>query len=180
MLLKKQTVWLLTMLSLVVVLSVYYVTSPETKTADLAAVDKGKKTSESASASNKKDMDVVTDAAGDEVFEALRLDEQDKRSELRQQLTEMVASPDLTAEEKNKAYEQMQQLTELETKEKVLESLIQSMGYKDALVRADGEKVLITVKANEQSKKAANQIIQKVGDEIGEMQKVSVTFEPEK
>ena len=29
MLLKKQTVWLLTMLSLVVVLSVYYITSPE-------------------------------------------------------------------------------------------------------------------------------------------------------
>ena len=29
MLLKKQTVWLLTMLSLVVVLSVYYLTSPE-------------------------------------------------------------------------------------------------------------------------------------------------------
>ena len=33
MLLKKQTVWLLTMLSLVVVLSVYYITSPE-QTAD--------------------------------------------------------------------------------------------------------------------------------------------------
>ena len=39
MLLKKQTVWLLTMLSLVVVLSVYYVTS-EPKTSDLTAMDK--------------------------------------------------------------------------------------------------------------------------------------------
>ncbi len=39
MLLKKQTVWLLTMLSLVVVLSVYYITSPEQKSNDLAAVE---------------------------------------------------------------------------------------------------------------------------------------------
>ena len=38
MLLKKQTVWLLTMLSLVVVLSVYYITSPEQKSNDMAAV----------------------------------------------------------------------------------------------------------------------------------------------
>ena len=39
MLLKKQTVWLLTMLSLVVVLSVYYITSPEQQQNVLAAVD---------------------------------------------------------------------------------------------------------------------------------------------
>ena len=39
MLLKKQTVWLLTMLSLVVVLSVYYITSPEQQQNELAAVD---------------------------------------------------------------------------------------------------------------------------------------------
>ena len=39
MLLKKQTVWLLTMLSLVVVLSVYYITSPEQQQNELALVD---------------------------------------------------------------------------------------------------------------------------------------------
>lgn len=39
MLLKKQTVWLLTMLSLVVVLSVYYITSPEQTKNELASVE---------------------------------------------------------------------------------------------------------------------------------------------
>jgi len=37
--LKKQTVWLLTMLSLMVVLSVYYMTSPNSE--DLAYIDNG-------------------------------------------------------------------------------------------------------------------------------------------
>ena len=43
MLLKKQTVWLLTMLSLVVVLSVYYITSPEQKSNELATVKQEEK-----------------------------------------------------------------------------------------------------------------------------------------
>ena len=42
MLLKKQTVWLLTMLSLVVVLSVYYITSPEQQQNELAAIEETK------------------------------------------------------------------------------------------------------------------------------------------
>ncbi len=43
MLLKKQTVWLLTMLSLVVVLSVYYITSPEQQTTNMANVEEKSK-----------------------------------------------------------------------------------------------------------------------------------------
>ena len=46
MLLKKQTVWLLTMLSLVVVLSVYYITSPEQQQNELAVVDEKQEQSE--------------------------------------------------------------------------------------------------------------------------------------
>ena len=43
MLLKKQTVWLLTMLSLVVVLSVYYLTAPEENAADMTATEQMEK-----------------------------------------------------------------------------------------------------------------------------------------
>ena len=43
MLLKKQTVWLLTMLSLVVVLSVYYITSPESRVNEFAATEDNNK-----------------------------------------------------------------------------------------------------------------------------------------
>ena len=43
MLLKKQTVWLLTMLSLVIVLSVYYITSPTQQATDMAYQEKDAK-----------------------------------------------------------------------------------------------------------------------------------------
>lgn len=60
MLLKKQTVWLLTMLSLVVVLSVYYVTSDPAKE-DIAAT---KNSTEEKGEASKQDMKVLTEAAG--------------------------------------------------------------------------------------------------------------------
>jgi len=60
MLLKKQTVWLLTMLSLVVVLSVYYVTSPEGQKENLA-FDQEQVTEE-----NATDEAATNEAATDE------------------------------------------------------------------------------------------------------------------
>ncbi|HZG73651.1 MAG TPA: SpoIIIAH-like family protein [Chondromyces sp.] len=183
MLLKKQTVWLLTMLSLVVVLSVYYITSPEQPVNDVAVdknAQKQTETTEKADAGQSGNVEVVTEAAGDEAFEVLRLEVQDERNKLREELTAKVASSDLSAEEKNEAYEQMERLTEIATKENVLETLIKSKGYKDALVRADGENVRVTVKAEEHSATAANEIIRLVSDELGQFQPIAVEFQPEK
>jgi stage III sporulation protein AH len=185
MLLKKQTVWLLTMLSLVVVLSVYYITSPEQKGQDMAAVqDKVKeeqKDKEMDLTESKDGKTVITGIASDEVFESLRLQLEDQRNEAKEEFEETVASTDLTPEKRNEAYEQMQKLNDIANKEQVLETLIKTMGYDDALVRADGEKIRITVKSKkEHSPSAANDIIQLVRTEIGEMKTVAVEFQPTK
>jgi len=174
MLLKKQTVWLLTMLSLVVVLSVYYVTSDPAKN-DLAT-GMNEEAAEEAKMS-KEDMKVITEAAGDEAFETIRLEAQDKRSKDIADLTAQVASPDLTAEEKNELYSKMQDLSALETKEKTLESLIKTLGYEDALVRAESDEVLITVKAKEHSRADAARILQIVREEIGTDTVATVVFQ---
>ncbi|MGD6805280.1 SpoIIIAH-like family protein [Rossellomorea vietnamensis] len=185
MLLKKQTVWLLTMLSLVIVLSVYYITSPTQQAADMASSEEGTTAqSEETSAGNEEtaaegEVDIVTEAAGDEVFETLRMEFLDQRSKSREELETKVASADLSIDEKNEAIEQMDQLKELAETETVLETLIKSMGFEDALVRADGEQVRITVKAKEHSAADANKIIRLVNDELGgPMQKVAVQFQP--
>ncbi|WP_456274085.1 SpoIIIAH-like family protein [Bacillus sp. AK031] len=184
MLLKKQTVWLLTMLSLVIVLSVYYITSPTQQATDMAAVEGDKAVQgEEAAQQNEEavsegEMDIVTEAAGDEVFETLRMEFMDQRSKSIEELETKVASADLSIEEKNAAYEQLEQMQELETTETVLETLIKTMGYEDALVRADGEQVRVTVKAKEHSASEANKIIRLVTEEIGAMQKVAVEFQP--
>lgn len=196
MLLKKQTVWLLTMLSLVVVLSVYYITSPEQLSPETASpveegelttemtegkADSSKATGEEAkSTAGNKQAEIVTESAGDEAFDMLRLEVQDDRNKMKEELTAKVASADLSAEDKNAAYEEMEKLTEMATKENVLETLIKSKGYSDALVRADGENIRITVKSNEHSAAAANEIIRMAKDEIGKQQPIAVEFQPVK
>ncbi|NWQ39953.1 SpoIIIAH-like family protein [Bacillus sp. EB106-08-02-XG196] len=186
MLLKKQTVWLLTMLSLVVVLSVYYITSPEQKSNELAAVKQEEKADQKETKTDTetevKDGDtVISQVAGDEEFEALRLELQDERSELKEQLNTVVATTDLPADQRSEAVDQMKKLSEIAQKEEMLETLIKAMDYEDALVRADGSTVKIIVKSKKESSKSeANAIIQMVKKEIGETNFVAVEFQPTK
>src|SRR3954468_18165966 len=182
MLLKKQTVWLLTMLSLVVVLSVYYLTSPEQKQNELAAVEEEKtaeteqmeeQTAEDPIANGaEEDAQIITNAAGDEAFETLRMQLEDERSQMKEDLTKTIGSTELPVEERSEAKEQMDELNEIAQKEALLETLIKAMNYQDVLVRADGEQVNITVKAEKQSTTEANKIIQTVRSEVGPLHAV--------
>ena len=214
--LKKQTVWLLTMLSLVVVLSVYYVTSPEGGTSDMVMTEENQKSNETAVDEKIKSEDeltteedengsetedkgavegetgakesevqteeledgtVISSISNDELFTELRLQVDDLRNEVKEQLQTIVASNEATVDEKSDAYDEMDALTDAANKEAVLETLIKSQGYDDALVRADGTNVKITVKAKDHDKSSANKIMALVRDEMENMEDVIVTFQ---
>jgi len=194
MMLKKQTVWLLTMLSLVVVLSVYYVTTPDGMKDNVAFVNQdGNKTAnleDGKTANNDEGAKVKTEEADDEtltssissddVFTALRMEIEDQRNRLREELNAIVASTSATAEQKSEALDKIQKLSTLAEKEAMLETLIKSKGYEDVLVRADEEQVRVIIKAKDRSTKAANEIMQLVYSEIREVRDVAVEFQPEK
>jgi stage III sporulation protein AH len=200
MLLKKQTVWLLTMLSLVVVLSVYYVTSPENNGDDLAFVEKDQEATaeekadgseagaESTAAEGEdvviedsteeaEDGTVISSVSSDELFTALRLQMDDQRSKLVSDLQAIMASTDVSPEQKSDAYDKMVEVQEVSAKERVLETLIkaESNEYNDVLVRADGESVRIIVKSENHTPAQANKIIQLVRAELGQKH-VAVEF----
>ena len=179
MLLRKQTVWLLTMLSLVAVLSVYYITTPQDAAVNQETPKEDTNSSKGTS-KNEESSTVVTSESSDSVFEAMRIDLNDERSRQKEELTNKVASSELSEEERVEAHEQIEALSEMSTKEDMLETMIIALGYKDALVRADGNQIQITVKAEKQDAKAANEIIQMVTKEIGKTNAVAVEFQPEK
>ncbi|PEB43099.1 SpoIIIAH-like family protein [Bacillus pseudomycoides] len=212
--LKKQTVWLLTMLSLVVVLSVYYVTTPDKmNTATPTASEKvgqekqgvekevtkettketsnkeatpketsGKETEkkdDSKKETSKKEGNVTVQSS-DENFTALRLKMEDQRSAEKEKLQDVMKSTKSSAEEISKAKDELNAIDQMETKEGLLETVIKSQGgYKDALVRADGTDIKVTVKATKHSQKEANKIIQLVRAEAGSKD-VGVKFDPVK
>lgn len=210
--LKKQTVWLLTMLSLVVVLSVYYVTTPdkmntaspatgekigqEKQGTDKALTNEAPKETPKKENTSKETTNKETDKkenakketskkegnvsvqSSDENFTALRMQMEDQRSEAKAKLQEVMSSTKASATEKNKAKENFDAITTMETKQELLETVIKSQGgYPDALVRADGTDIRVTVKAAKHSQKEANKIIQLVRSEGGSKD-VGVKFDP--
>lgn len=133
---------------------------------------------ESATKETSKKEANVTVQSSDENFTALRMQMEDQRSEQKARLQEVMNSAKSSATEKSKAKDNFDAITTMETKQELLETVIKSQGgYKDALVRADGTDIKVTVKAAKHSQKEANKIIQLVRSEGGSKD-VGVKFDP--
>jgi len=189
MMLKKQTVWLLTMLSLMIVLSVYYMTSPDE--GEVAFVDENEEnqaenvnsnteneTMTNGSVESEGKQEVTSSLTSDQWFTAARLTIEQNRSERKEYLQEVMAAGDVSAEEVNNAMNEINQLQEYSNKETLLEQTIAAKAeYSDVLVRAEEDQVRVTVKANELSKADTVEIMQLVYNEFGETN-VMVNFQP--
>lgn len=182
---KKQTVWLLTMLSLLIVLSVYYMTSPDNGEMAFIQEDEwAEMTNETDTTGNSEGVvttgegTVISQISTDELFAAIRLEMRNERDQIQEQLSDIVASSNFSTEEKSKALDKIETLKQTQSKESILENTIRaSASYDDVLVRADDDVVHVTVKAKELSKKETNHIIQMVSDEFGR-KRVQVQFQP--
>jgi len=177
---RRRTVWFMTLLSLVAVISVYYLVDPAKQFNGLTIFTDD--TLQQTAVTGVTDQEATKEDVTQEVsspshlFEEMRMQVSDERSQLRQQLTQKIASQEATADEKNKAFNDIDSLIKQESAEAMLEMLIKSLGYSDAFVKADGDKVSVTVMAEELSKSQANEIIYLVKTEWEGANDVQVKF----
>ncbi|WP_155591493.1 SpoIIIAH-like family protein [Lysinibacillus cavernae] len=176
---RRRTVWFMTLLSLVAVISVYYLVDPAKQFNGLTIFtdDTLQQTAVTGVTDQEATNDITQEVSSpSHLFEEMRMQVSDERSQLREQLTQKIASEDSSAEEKNEAFNEMDGLIKQESAEAMLEMLIKSLGYSDAFVRAEGEKVSVTVMAEELSKSQANEIIYLVRTEMEGANDVQVKF----
>jgi len=189
MVLKKQTVWLITMLSLLIVLSVFYITSPgDDQYAGVSdddremddereSDDEGDQPDDADEMPDLDDLDVTGITSVDDMFTTIRLERQDDYNEMKEQLSAIVASSNSSTDEINNAMEQINDLQAAARKESYLErTIMQEKGYRDVLVRKEDDFVEITVITEELSKTDANNLMQMARDEFGIMD-VRVRFQ---
>ncbi|WP_096201202.1 SpoIIIAH-like family protein [Bacillus sp. FJAT-45350] len=195
MVLKKQTIWLLTMLSLIIVLSVYYITAPGQTGDQMAFLEEEEAVNEElnfeeagqVSVNIEEELDinleeeldeagVISSIASDEVFTSIRLDRQESRERMQEEYTNIIASTDAPEEIRTSALESKENLLQLEQKEQMLETLIRSKGYDDVLVITQEEQVKIIVKADELTREQANEILLMAGEQLGHKH-VAVQFQ---
>ncbi|SHN12440.1 SpoIIIAH-like family protein [Gracilibacillus kekensis] len=186
--LKKQTVWLLTMLSLMIVLSVYYLNSPsegdlayfdsdeqQEQTTSSTTVDplEQEETTESEDIEEMENADKLNTSSinTDEYFAAVRMEITNQRSMEKERLEGIFASSESSSDEKTEAYEAMKEIENLNKKETILEDTIKSLnGYEEVLVRnVSDNNVVVTVQTDSLSVTEANEIIQTAKDEFGEI-----------
>jgi|SRR5690625_567268 len=180
--LKKQTVWLLTMLSLMIVLSVYYMMSDQEDVAyietDEEAFEEAVQQSEGEDGEEDIDIEKMAEVEPNEFFTTIRMELEDKRNEDKDRLKDIVASSDATATEVNTALNEIDELEATATKESILQETILTTNetYEDVLVRADEDKVHVHVITDQLPKEEAVQIMQMVKDELGDVV-VDVNFQ---
>ncbi|MFJ7933762.1 SpoIIIAH-like family protein [Sporosarcina sp. NPDC096371] len=174
----KRTVWFLTLLSLVAVISIY---SFKEKPMTLDGITLfAKESKDSPTLTEKGDGTGKTAPVFAEqyLFEAMRMEASNERSKIREQLTMKVGSPDYTAAEKSDALDQMAKIDKRETAEALMELEIIALGYPEAFVRAEEDgAVKVTVMSTEgQSKTLAAEITQHVLTSWEDVGDVKVQF----
>ncbi|TCP31180.1 stage III sporulation protein AH [Scopulibacillus darangshiensis] len=172
MVLKKQTVWLLTMLSLIIVLSVYYITSPGGSTSDQAADTKqnGQKAADVAG------KPVNTKVTSEDQLAEYSLKKADDQKEKANEYQSVITSDNSTVADVNKAYDKMEALQTTANNEKLLEDMIKSKGYADAVVSTDENNVTVYVASEDMSSKQANEIQRMAHKYFGGQKLVQVNY----
>lgn len=160
----KQSMWFLTLLSLVLVLGVYYVTMPN----DLLKTTGGE-------TDLKKEVDVKV-SEGD-VLIAMRANRDEKVSLEIEELEKVLNDSSKTSEEKNAAFEELKLLNLNIGKEEELEEKIESdFGIKSYIeINKDSIKVVINSKEHDAS--LANNIMRSIQSEYKEKMYITVQFE---
>ncbi|MCR6106422.1 SpoIIIAH-like family protein [Salipaludibacillus agaradhaerens] len=189
MILKRQTVWLLTMLSLIIVLSVYYISMDRVQDPQTAVTDIEEATNDESMEEELEfewvdgdditfvELDDVEDVLGDaglseqmntdEMFDTIRLQRQDARGRLNEEYTNVIVSAETDPEIQVEALEKIENLQAMSQQEEMVETIIRSKGYEDALVMTEDNQVNIYVKSNELTTEQVTEINQLAYEHLG-------------
>ncbi len=169
----KQSLWFLTLFSLILVLSVYYITMPN----ELLLTNNSDYTEKTSGEADGEDTDVEVNITESEVLVAMRVSLEEEREEMMTDLRATLTNEEATAEEKNTAYEQIKYLTDIKGKEEALEEKIKEKFSLDNFVKIDNNEVKVVAIKKDHDSSLANQIMKSVQEEFTEKVYVTVKFE---
>ena len=158
----KQKLWFLTLFSLILVLSVYYVTMPS----NLLSVS-----------DIKEDTTPTINMEDTNILDVLKEENNERVAKEIESLRKIVVDVETNINDKNIAYEKIQKLEENKGKEEKIVSLIkEKLGF-DTYVEIKNAKVNVVVSNKEHSYKIANDIIKLVSSSFDSDKSVTVKFQ---
>lgn len=166
----KKSIWFLTLFSLILVLSIYYVTMPNELllTTNNISLD----TSET-----EDDSNVSLDVTESSVLVALRVEADEEMSKEMDELKQILTNTESTVEEKNNAFEKMKGLNVTKGEEEELEKKIKEDFKLDAFVKITGDQIRVVVASDNHDVELANNIMRSIQENYTSKMYISVKFQ---
>lgn len=164
---KKKNLWFLTLFSLILVLSIYYITMPN----ELLITNNGnilKEENNDSKVVNVKESDVIS---------ALKVEDNNKVVNEINELKEKLTNKDISVSEKNSVFEELRTINKNSSLEETIESKIKSTYSFDNFVKVDNDQVRVVVGTNDHNVTLANNIMRLVQSEFENKMYISVEFQ---
>ena len=172
----KKNLWFLTLFSLILVLSVYYITMPSE-----LLLNNGYLNEIPVSTDNKSDdsgdNDVSVSIEESEILVALRVEAEEQMFSEIEELKSVLTDVESTVEEKNNAFEKMKSINMSKSEEEKLEKIIKEKYNLEAFVKKDGDQIRIVVASNKHDTTLANNIMRSIQENYQDKMYISVKFQ---
>lgn len=161
----KKGVWFLTLFSLILVLSVYYITMPPEL---LISNNKLNNSDESTPVVNMEESSILV---------ALRVEADEEMDAKINEFKKIVSDSESTVEEKNEAFEKIKELNSNRSTEETLENKIQNEYQLQAFVKIEGNNIEVIATSSEHNVDLANKIMRLVQSNFDTSKNITVKFQ---
>ena len=158
----KKNLWFLTLFSLVLVLSIYYVTMPS------EVFDK--------KLSNKDAGTANTEIKESTVVSSLKVEDDASVKEKINSLKEKLTDKSVSTEDKNNYFEELKLINKNSSKEETIETKIKEICNCDNFVKIDGDNIRVVLDSADSNASKANEIMRLVQKEFDNKMYISVKF----
>ena len=167
----KKSIWFLTLFSLILVLSVYYVTMPS----ELLLTNNSDYTS---NITEEEEVDTPTVEVNESsVLVALRVEAEEQMLDQMEDLKSIINDTSKSVEEKNEAYEKMKTLNITRGQEEKIEKQISDAYNLKAFVKVDNNQVRVVVDSTEHNVQLANNIMRTIQSNYEDSKYITVKFQ---
>ena len=158
----KKNLWFLTLFSLVLVLSVYYITMPS----ELLMTNNG---------DTEANIDVDIEEAS--IIETLKQEDDNNTLDEINKYKETISNSESTTDDKNEAFDAIKMLNQISSKEELLEEKVKTTHNLDYFIKIDGDQIRVVIDSDDHSSSLANDIMRTIQGEFDEKMYITIKFE---
>ena len=165
----KKSLWFLTLFSLILVLSIYYITMPS----ELLMTASKTTNKESENKDNKVNVSVEES----DLLVALRVEADEEMSKEIEDLQFILTNTGSSIDDKNKAYDKIKELNNKRGLEEKLQNQIKENYNLNSFVKINGNQIQVTIEGSEHSESIANNIMRTIQSNFDDQKYITVKFQ---